>query len=59
MTRIAQSFDDQDDDRQPQRQAGREGAAPRKFKQSPRPQRQRGSVSFNGLHRRRNKRIQW
>lgn len=61
MTRISQAFDDRgDESRDLQHTTRRESAAtPPKFKQSPRPKRQGSSDSFNGLHRRRKKRIQW
>ncbi|MEX2186355.1 MAG: hypothetical protein WD875_06165 [Pirellulales bacterium] len=61
MTRTAQTSDDHnDEDRDLQHSKRRESAAtPPKFKQSPRPKRQGSSDSFNGLHRRRKKRIQW
>lgn len=60
MSRVAQAYDDHhEDERNTQRPSRREGATPPKLKQSPRPKRQGSSVSFNGLHRRRKKRIQW
>lgn len=61
MARVSQAYDDQfDDQRDQQRQSRRDASvSPPKFKQSPRPKRTGAAVSFNGLHRRRKKRIQW
>lgn len=55
------SFEHDDQDRDERRRSrSEEPPAQPNFKRSARPKRQgNASVSFNGLHRRRKKRIQW
>lgn len=61
MTRSAEAYDDDNDDKEISRQSRPDAARSQAdFKRAQRPQRKgASSVSFNGLHRRRKKRIQW
>lgn len=62
MTRSAEAYDDfNDDDKDTSRKSRPEATRSQAdFKRAQRPQRKgASSVSFNGLHRRRKKRIQW
>jgi hypothetical protein len=61
MPRTSEAFGEEDQDRDDRRQTRRELTLSKpKFKQTTPPKRQGGnSVSFNGLHRRRKKRVQW
>ena len=62
MARIFEGYDEQDDQNRDERRRSRseDASSQPAFKRSARPKRQgNASVSFNGLHRRRKKRIQW
>ena len=61
MTRSAEAYDDDNDDKETSRQSRPDATRSQAdFKRAQRPQRKGvSSVSFNGLHRRRKKRIQW
>ncbi len=62
MARILEGYEEHNDQDRDERRRSRSEDAPSQpaFKRSARPKRQgNATASFNGLHRRRKKRIQW